>query len=82
MLEKEYDAYVVKIISANKSGVPDIVCCIDGKFFGIEVKRPEAKSTVSPLQAYNLEKIEKSLGYSMVAWDVKMVRDFVEEEIL
>ena len=82
MLEKEYNAYVVKVIVASKSGVPDILCCIEGVFFGIEVKRPESKSNVSRLQEYNLQKIENSLGKSMVAWDVQMVVDFIESEIL
>ena len=79
MLEKDYDAYVVKVVSANKSGVPDIVACIDGRFIGIEVKRPASRSTVSPLQAYNLDKIEEKGGLSMVAWNVEMVREFLEE---
>ncbi|RLA69421.1 MAG: VRR-NUC domain-containing protein [Epsilonproteobacteria bacterium] len=82
MLEKEYGAYVVKVIVASKSGVPDILCSIDGTFVGIEVKRPESKSNVSKLQEYNLSKIEESLGKSMVAWNTDMVRDFIESEVL
>ena len=34
-----------KIIAANERGVPDIICCFNGRFIGFEVKRPGAKPT-------------------------------------
>jgi len=76
------ESYVVKVISATKSGVPDILCCIGGTFVGIEVKRPESRNMVSKLQEYNLSQIESAGGYSLVAWDVEMVKDFIEGEVL
>jgi len=82
MLETDYEAYVVKVISASKSGVPDLLCCVEGHFFGVEVKLPESKHNVSKLQEYNLSKIEQSGGGSMVAWNTKMVSDYVDAEIL
>jgi Holliday junction resolvase len=82
MLEKEYNAYVVKVQVASKSGIPDLLCCVEGLFLGIEVKRPDSKNNVSRLQQYNLVKIENSKGYSLVAWNVEMVRDFVEDMIV
>jgi Holliday junction resolvase len=72
------DAYVVKIVSASKSGVPDLLCCYEGKFIAIEVKRPESRNTVSKLQSYNLDMVEKSGGISFVAWS----QEYVEEQIL
>lgn len=72
------DAYVVKVISASKSGVPDILCCYGGRFVGIEVKRPETRSTVSALQEYNLDQIEQSGGCQCVAWEVEQVKDLIE----
>lgn len=44
----------------GKSGVPDIVACIDGYFWGIEVKR-EGKSA-TPRQQARMEEIEKAGG--------------------
>lgn len=38
------EVYAVKVILANKRGVPDILCCYKGKFIAIEVKRPESKT--------------------------------------
>ncbi len=81
-IESLESSYVVKVVSATKSGVPDILACIDGNFVGIEVKRPESRNTVSKLQEYNLNLIEKANGYSMVAWNTEMVREFIEEEVL
>ena len=36
-------AYVVKVIQASKSGVPDLLVCYKRLFIGIEVKRPSTK---------------------------------------
>lgn len=80
-LDKE-GHYTVKVISASKAGVPDILCCVNGKFVGIEVKLPAKKSNVSPLQEYNLSAISNSEGYSMVAWNLDMVKDFIHEEVI
>lgn len=69
--------YVVKVISASKAGVPDVLACIEGKFVGIEVKKPTTLNTVSKLQEYNLERITESGGISMVACEVEQVKSAV-----
>jgi len=74
-------AYVVKVVSATKAGVPDILCCLQGKFIGIEVKTPTTKGNTSALQKYNLELIEAKGGLSLVAWDVLMVKEFLDARI-
>ena len=56
----------------QKSGVPDILACINGRFVGIEVKRPGGK--VSALQDYNIEQIRASGGVAFVATSVDEVR--------
>ena len=70
MLEAK-GAYVVKVITASKKGVPDIIGCYKGHFIAIEVKTPTTMNNVSPLQVYNLKEINDSQGYALVAWDVK-----------
>ena len=77
-LEKR-GAYVVKVITANKRGVPDIICCYRGVFLGIEVKRPETKKNVSKLQEHNLAKIVEAEGFSCVAWSTDEVDDILDE---
>jgi len=59
--------YVVKVIKANKSGVPDILFCKDGKFCAIEVKAKGKKSNVSELQKIHLHLIAASGGKAIVA---------------
>lgn len=70
-------AYVVKVISASKSGVPDILCCYKGRFIAIEVKTPATKSNVSELQKYNLKQVTECGGLSIVAWELKQVEEFM-----
>ena len=66
-LESE-GAYFVKFFanSYTKSGVPDILACINGYFVGIEVKAQNGKP--SELQLYNVEKIREAGGFSLVLY--------------
>jgi hypothetical protein len=48
----------------GKSGVPDIIGCYEGKFFGIECKAGKNKPT--PLQEKNLSDIKANDGISLV----------------
>jgi len=48
----------------GKSGVPDIVCCINGRFVAIEVKREGKELTA--IQARLMEEINSRGGY--VCW--------------
>jgi Holliday junction resolvase len=72
------DCYVVKVVAASKSGVPDIIGCWGGIFFGIEVKTPKTAGNVSRLQEYNLDRIRECGGHSCVAWSVEQVEDFIK----
>ena len=75
--EKKVKARVVEILKAHgayyffpatfgmgRSGVPDIVCCVDGKFLAIECKAGAGKTTA--LQNRELELIKKAGGVQMV----------------
>jgi hypothetical protein len=61
----------------GRSGVPDIVGCYKGKFFGIECKA--GKNTPTPLQQINLDDIEKQNGIALVINEKNMhsVRDLI-----
>ena len=48
----------------GKSGVPDIIGCYGGKFFGIECKAGKNKPT--PLQEKNLNDIKLNQGIALV----------------
>jgi hypothetical protein len=47
----------------GKSGVPDIVACIEGRFWGIEVKREGKAATV--LQRRRMDEIEAAGGLAV-----------------
>ncbi len=64
-------AYVRKISLAGRGGVPDIIGCLDGKFFAIEVKAGSRRPTA--LQQYNLNKIRQAGGEAIVATSLEDV---------
>lgn len=81
---KENNIWFVKFFANGftKSGVPDLLCSIKGRFVGIEVKAEKGKP--SPLQIYNKEQIEKSGGIAYILYpkdfeqfkkDVKKILD-------
>ena len=48
----------------GRSGVPDIICCVRGKFIGIECKAGDNKATA--LQLKNIEMIQTAGGYAFI----------------
>ena len=64
----------------GRSGVPDIVCCVNGHFLAIECKAGNGKTTV--LQERELQAIRDAGGVAMVVNEVtlgalvKVLREF------
>ncbi len=78
---KERGGYVARIMKASKKGVPDLIICYKGYFIGCEVKVIGEDPT--PLQEYNLDAIEKALGFAVVSRsveDVEQVLRFIDDE--
>ena len=50
----------------TKSGVPDILACVDGYFVAIEVKGPNGKP--SELQLHTIKKIREAGGFAFVLY--------------
>ena len=50
----------------TKSGIPDILCCVNGYFVAIEVKAKNGKP--SELQLYNVRKIREAGGIAIVLY--------------
>lgn len=48
----------------GNSGVPDFLCCVGGRFVGIEAKANGGKTTA--LQEKNLQEIQNSGGISFI----------------
>jgi Holliday junction resolvase len=57
--------YVIPVTSGfGRSGAPDFLVCLNGRFIGIECKSGNKRPTA--LQLDNLEQIEKCGGLSLV----------------
>lgn len=50
----------------TKSGVPDLLVCLNGLFFGIELKAPNGRP--SPLQIRALLKIRRAGGFGILLY--------------
>ena len=65
ILKKHGIYYIMPIGSGyGNSGVPDFICCVKGKFVGIEAKAGKGKTTL--LQDKNLTLIVEAGGWAMV----------------
>ena len=77
--EKNFENRIKKYLEKNEcwfvkffanaytsSGIPDILCCINGRFVGIEVK--QEKGRPSMLQLVHLTNIKKAGGIGVLAY--------------
>lgn len=64
----------------TKAGVPDLLCCIHGRFVGIELKA--SRGHPSELQLYNLRQIREAGGVGILLYpkDFERFKKFVEED--
>lgn len=60
-------------------GIPDIICCYNGRFIGIEVKRPNNKKGQSDAQKIHEENIVKSGGIYILADSLNDVKEIINE---
>lgn len=62
----------------TKSGVPDLLVCLNGQFMGIEIKASSGKP--SELQIYNLGKIHNANGLAVLLFpdDFEQFTELVE----
>ena len=66
LILKEYGVYYAMPIGTGygTSGVPDFLCCVDGRFVAVEAKA--GKGTTTALQVKNLREIEAAGGITFV----------------
>lgn len=62
----------------GKSGVPDIVVCIKGRFVGIEVKAPGKINNTTPLQDAAHAAIRAAGGGCIVVDNAEAVASFLQ----
>ena len=61
----------------GNSGVPDFLCCVNGKFVAIEAKAGKGQATA--LQLKNLQQINACGGYSLIVNETNY--DYLEQVI-
>lgn len=63
------NGYVIKnqASSTTGRGKPDLSACIDGKYWGIEVKAPQGSVKTTHVQVLNLQRIAAAGGIAMYA---------------
>lgn len=61
----------------GRHGIPDIICCWDGKFLAIEVKAPGKRANTSALQDREIKAIGNAGGTAIVVDDVDQIVDLL-----
>ena len=59
-LAKQPNIWAIKVVEANERGCPDILCCDNGRFVGLEVKSGTGK--LSPAQRLQAKRIRDAGG--------------------
>ena len=65
------------------TGLPDIICCISGRFVAFEVKRPagdgRAGGKLTKLQEITLAKIQAAGGVAVMVTSLEEVKEIVQK---
>lgn len=68
--------------SYTTRGIPDLLCCVNGKFLGIEVKATNGRP--SKLQEITIEQIKNAGGYGIILYpqNFEDFKRWIENEIV
>ncbi len=72
-LERQPDTWVIKVEVANRRGCPDILCCVKGQFYGIEIK--DGKDKLSPIQVEQMKRIQAAGGKAIVIRSIEEIKN-------
>ena len=61
------------------AGLPDIICCHYGRFFGFEVKKPDKRNNLTERQQAALRKIKGAKGKAYVVTSTDEVKEILEQ---
>lgn len=82
-LENEFHAYARKYVAVDIltiNGTPDLLCCVNGMFVGIEVKVDN--NTPSTAQTINLWQIRRAKGRAILLYYTKEWKQLLTNTIL
>lgn len=63
----------------QRAGVPDLLCCIDGRFLALEVKSPLGTGRLGPRQREELEAIRQAGGVVAVVSNWEELEEVLKE---
>ena len=63
----------------GRHGIPDIICCWNGKFLAIECKAPGKRANTSALQEREIAAIRMAKGWAVVVDDVAQLDEYFSE---
>lgn len=76
-IKKGYSsAWIYKTADRWQSGIPDLLMCINGRFYAIELKA--GRNNPTKLQQYVLNKIRTAGGRAKVCRSVEDVKNFLK----
>jgi len=80
----DHNAWYIKYWAGakyTKEGIPDVLVCINGKFYGMELKGDGGKPTL--LQLVNLKKIRKAKGIGVLLYpkDLSKFEDLINGKL-
>lgn len=70
---KSLGAHVINTTKVSPNGTADLLCCLDGRFIAIEVKRSK-KEDLPDIQTYQIKKVRNAGGISFYAHSVDCVK--------
>lgn len=59
-------------------GIPDLICCWDGRFLAIETKAPGKQKATTPNQKARIREIRAAGGMAIVVDDVSQVKEWLD----
>jgi Holliday junction resolvase len=72
-------AWWIKSTGVSKVGCPDLICCIDGMFVALEVKREKnGPYGATRKQEYEIEQIKRAGGCAGVVSSVEEVQELID----
>jgi hypothetical protein len=59
-------------------GIPDVICCWNGQFLGVECKAPGKRGNVSELQKMQIEAIRAANGIVLIVDSVEPLKELLD----
>lgn len=81
-IKEDYPTSVVIKIHGGMfqaAGIPDLICCINGQFVGIEVKLPGKEKNLTKIQQHWIDLIKKAGGVAFMATSVEQVKEMLDK---